>query len=118
VPDRAPSDFPQWNLVTGEVEETARDIVVRVDVPGMGKEDCRVTIEDDVLYLEGERHFEREQADSTWHLTERAYGTFRRAFPLPRGVVLDQATASYRNGTLTVRLPKAPGGGPTRVHVS
>ena len=98
--------FPRWGLVSGELEETARDVVVRVELPGMDKEDCRVTIEGNLLRLSGEKRFEREAHDSTYHVMERAYGAFERSIPLPRSVNVDKAEASYRNGVLTVRLPK------------
>lgn len=101
--------FPRWGLLAGEVEETEKDVVVRVEVPGMEKEDCRITIEGNVLYLSGEKRFERETHDSTYHVMERAYGAFQRAIPLPHNVDIDQAEAAYRNGVLTVRLPKAGG---------
>ncbi len=99
--------FPSWSLLAGEVEETGKDVVVRVEVPGMDKEDCRITIEGNMLYLSGEKRLERETHDSTYHVMERAYGAFQRAIPLPRNVDIDQAKASYKNGVLTVRLSKA-----------
>jgi len=101
------ANFPRWSLLAGEVEETGKDIVVRVEVPGMDKEDCRITIEGNTLYLSGEKRFERETHDSTYHVMERAYGSFQRTIPLPRNVDIDKAEASYKNGVLTVRLPKA-----------
>ncbi|MDD5249848.1 MAG: Hsp20/alpha crystallin family protein [Rhodocyclaceae bacterium] len=110
--------FPRWSLLAGEVEETGRDVVVRVEVPGMEKEDCRITIEGNVLYVTGEKHFRRETHDSTYHLMERAYGSFQRAIPLPRNVNIDQAEANYKNGVLTVRLPKEDGGKAKSVPVS
>ena len=99
--------FPRWSLLAGELEETGKDVLVRVEVPGMEKEDCRITIEGNTLYLSGEKRFERETHDSTYHVMERAYGAFQRAIPLPRNVDIDRAEARYKNGVLTVRLPKA-----------
>lgn len=101
--------LPRWSLLAGEVEETAKEIVVRVEAPGMEKEDCHITIEDNVLTLSGEKRFERDEGDSTYHVMERAYGAFQRVIPLPRSVDADKAEASYRNGVLTVRLPKKAG---------
>ena len=98
--------LPRWGLVSGELEETARDVVVRVELPGMDKADCRITIEGNLLRLSGEKRFEREAHDSTYHVMERAYGAFERVIPLPRSVDVDKAEASFRNGVLTVRLPK------------
>lgn len=98
--------FPHWSLLAGEVEETSNDVVVRVEVPGMKKEDCSISIEGNTLKLSGEKHIERETHDSTYHVMERAYGAFQRSIPLPRNVDIDRAEASYSNGVLTVRLPK------------
>lgn len=98
--------FPRWGLLAGEVEETQREIVVRVELPGMEKEDCRVSIEGNMLLLSGEKHFASETVDSTYHIMERAYGSFQRTIPLPRNVDSNGAVASYKNGVLTVRLPK------------
>ncbi len=110
--------FPRWSLLAGEVEETPTEIVVRVEVPGMDKEDCSISIEGNVLHLSGEKHFEREARDSTYHLMERAYGAFERAIPLPRNVNIDQAVARCQNGVLTVRLPKERSGKAKTIAVS
>ncbi|MDD5331013.1 MAG: Hsp20/alpha crystallin family protein [Sulfuricella sp.] len=107
--NRALAEFPRWSLLAGEVEETAKEIMVRVELPGMEKEDCRITIEGNTLYLSGEKRFQRESFDSTYHVMERAYGAFQRGIPLPHNVDMDQAEASYKNGVLTVRLPKLAG---------
>lgn len=122
--DETPQDrsalatFPRWSLLAGEVEETADAIVVRVEAPGMDKDDCRITIEGNLLQLSGEKRFERETHDSTYHVMERAYGAFQRSIPLPRHVNVDQAQASFKNGVLTVRLPKEGGATAKSVRVS
>jgi HSP20 family protein len=101
--------IPSWSLLAGEVEETDKEIVVRVEAPGMEKEDFQVTIDDNMLYLKGEKRFEHTTDESTYHMMERAYGWFQRAIALPREVAGDKAEASYKNGVLTVRLPKLDG---------
>lgn len=98
--------YPRWSLLAGEVEETAKEIVVRLELPGMRKEDCQVRIEGNRLILTGNKHFERISDDSAFHVMERAYGAFQRIVPLPNEVLEDQAEASYINGVLSVRLPK------------
>jgi len=108
-PSSALAKFPRWSLLAGEVEETDKEIVVRMEVPGMEKEDCRIMIEDNMLHLSGEKHFVRETGDSTYHVMERAYGAFQRTIPLPRNVDADRAEASYKNGVLSIRLPKVAG---------
>lgn len=101
--------FPSWSLLAGELEETSKDIVVRVELPGLDKDDCQIRIEGNLLYLSGEKRFERETNDSTYHLMERAYGAFQRTISLPRNVNIDKAEASFKNGVLKVRLPKEGG---------
>ena len=101
--------FRNWGLLAGEVEETDKDIVVRVEAPGIEKKDCQITIDGNMLYLRGEKRFERATHESTYHVMERAYGAFERAIPLPRNVDTDKAEATYTNGVLTVRLPKSGG---------
>ncbi|MCF8200244.1 MAG: Hsp20/alpha crystallin family protein [Sulfuritalea sp.] len=97
---------PRWSLLAGEVEETDKDIFVRVEIPGMQKEDCEIVIDGNMLHLSGHKRYERESGDSTYYVMERAYGAFRRSIPLPRNVDTEKAEASYKNGVLTVRLPK------------
>jgi HSP20 family protein len=110
--------FPQWSLLAGELEETAKDVWVRVELPGLNKEDCQISIEGNVLNLSGEKHFSRETKDSTYHVMERAYGAFSRSFVLPRNVNVDKAEASFKNGVLTVRLPKVGGEAPKSIAVT
>lgn len=98
--------LPRWGLLAGELEETPTDVVVRVELPGMDKDDCRILIEGNRLQISGERRFERESSDSTYHVMERAYGAFQQSIPLPHNVAIERAEARLENGVLTVRLPK------------
>lgn len=98
--------YPRWSLLASEVEETENEIVVRIELPGMDKKDCQVTIEGNRLILTGRKHFERVNDDSEFHVMERAYGAFQRSIALPKNVRDELAEASYRNGVLTIRLPK------------
>jgi HSP20 family protein len=110
--------FPRWGLLAGEVEEIGNEIIVRVEVPGMEKEDFSITIEGNQLYLSGEKRYEREARDSTYHVMERAYGSFQRSIPLPRNVDADHAQASYKNGVLSIRLPKVESDSSKTIHLS
>jgi len=98
--------FPRWGLMAGEVEEMDKEIVVRVEAPGMEKEDFSIAVEGNSLYLKGEKRCERETRDSTYHVMERAYGAFQRVIPLPRNVDSEHAHANYKNGVLSIHLPK------------
>ena len=110
--------FPQWGLLAVEIEETDKEVLVRMEVPGMSKEDCTITTEGNMLCLTGEKHSKRETVGSTYHMQERAYGSFERTIPLPRYVDIDKAQASGKNGVLTVRMPKVPGKIPKTIHVN
>ena len=116
--DSALPTFARWSLLAGELEETSKDVLVRVELPGLEKEDCQICIEGNVLHLSGEKHVERETSDSTYHVMERAYGAFQRSIPLPRNVNIDKAEASFKNGVLTVRLPKEGGASTKSIPVS
>jgi len=110
--------FANWGLLAGEVEETSKDLVVRIELPGMKKEDCQISIEGNTLHLSGEKHYEREHKNSTYHVRERAYGSFERSIPLPRAIDGDKAEAKYRDGVLTVRLPKVESASARTIAVS
>lgn len=110
--------FPRWALLAGDVEETTNDILVRVELPGLDKEDCHISIEGNVLYMSGEKRIERESGDSTYHVMERAYGSFQRTIPLPRNIDAQRAEANFRNGVLTVRVPKSAVTSGTTVKIS
>ena len=99
-------EFPRWGLVAGEIEETEHDVVVSFELPGIRKEDCQITLDGNLLTLRGEKHFARNERKSSYHVMERAYGSFERTIALPRDVVADKAQASYRDGVMTIRLPK------------
>jgi len=101
--------FPRWSLLAAEVQEMDKEIIVRLEVPGMEKDDFSITVEGNTLYLSGEKRYERETGDSTYHMMERAYGAFQRTIPLPRNVDADRAQAGYKNGVLSIRLPKVGG---------
>jgi HSP20 family protein len=88
------------------LEETQKDVLIRLELPGLDKDDCSIRIEGSVLYVSGEKRFECETSDSTYHIMERAYGAFERTIALPRNVDVAQAEARFKNGVLTVRPPK------------
>jgi len=110
--------FPRWNFLAGEVEETEKELIVRVEVPSIEKSDWQITIEGNVLYLNGEKRLERESHDSIYHITERAYGVFQRSIPLPRNVDIENVQAIYKNGVLVVKLPKLGGSHSRKIHLS
>jgi HSP20 family protein len=94
-------------LFSPPVEMSERDgqLVVCVDLPGLTKDDVRVEVTDEALLIEGERRSEHEERQGGVFRSERSYGTFRRQIPLPEGVNAEQATATFKDGVLTVTMP-------------
>ena len=89
-----------------DVYETPDSVVVEVEAPGMKKEDIKITIEDDVLRIHGEKKLEKENKDKNYYIVERSYGTFERAFKLPEYVDTEKIKAKFENGVLKISLPK------------
>ena len=102
----APSKFPQWSLLAAETWETALSVVIRVEIPGMNTDDLTIDIHENVLRIRGEKRPGSVQEGRHYHLMERAFGYFKRSIPLPHGVDTEHAEVSYRDGVLTVILPK------------
>jgi HSP20 family protein len=104
-------DFgPGWAMVGSDVFEDDRRIVVRLEAPGLAREDFDIRVVGDTLIVRGEKRFERESDDGQWRVLECAYGRFSRSVPLPGPVDGDAARAAYRHGVLRVELPKrSPG---------
>lgn len=99
------------------VEEQDR-MVVRADMPGMSKDDIEVTLHDNMLFLKGEKKQEEVSDRDNVHRVERRYGRFERAVALPDYVDADKITASYKDGVLTLSLPKSPGHQPKQIKIS
>ena len=94
------------------VEAFERDhrLTVRVELPGMKKEEIGITVTDGVLTIEGERTLENEEKNNEWYRNERTYGKFVRTVPLPEAVKVNEITATFEGGVLeiTVPLPETP----------
>jgi HSP20 family protein len=88
-----------------ELGETDTDIQVIAELPGMEENDLDITVEEGVLTLRGEKKAEVEDKDRGY--TERSYGRFERRIGLPRGIEQDKASATFRNGVLTITLPRS-----------
>jgi len=102
-----------------DIYETAeKDVVVKADLPGLKREDIKVTFENNVLTIKGERTFETETAREQYHRVERGYGAFRRTFTLPTTVDAARVEASYQDGLLTVTLPRREESRPRQIQVN
>jgi HSP20 family protein len=91
---------------TVDIYENKEQIVLEAELPGMKREDFDLSVENNVITLRGERHFEKKDDSDNYHRVERAYGSFARSFTLPNTVTTEGATAEYTNGVLRVTLPK------------
>jgi HSP20 family protein len=101
-----------------DMYDQEHEIVVKVGLPGMEKEDIHVAVTDDRLTIEGERKAEAETKEEDYYCCERRYGKFYRAMALPTEVEADKIKANYRNGVLELRLPKAKEAKSKKVEVS
>jgi HSP20 family protein len=91
-----------------EMSQRGHELIVRADLPGLSKDDVKVEINDDVLTIQGERKQEHEEEREGWHRSERSYGSFHRAIPLPEGTIADSAKATFKNGVLEITLQAPP----------
>jgi HSP20 family protein len=94
-----------WNPNV-DIYENKDQIVLEAELPGMSREDFDLSVENNIITLRGERHFEKKDDTDNYHRVERAYGSFTRSFTLPNTVSGEGAVADYRNGVLRVVLPK------------
>ncbi|MFQ5668994.1 MAG: Hsp20/alpha crystallin family protein [Acidobacteriota bacterium] len=101
-----PDEAESWGVLAGEMAETDTHLIVRLEAPGMDKNDFDISVENGVLFIRGEKRFERQEQGASYHLFEAAYGAFERSLPLPREVDPEHAEATYRRGVLTLSLPK------------
>ena len=107
----------RWVPATDLVENEA-EYVLKADLPGLGKDDVKIEVEENVLTVSGERKSEHEEKKDGYYRIERASGSFRRSLRLPEGVDAAAITASFENGVLEVHVPKPEQKQPQRVEIS
>jgi HSP20 family protein len=90
-----------------DVSETNNEVCVKVDLPGMKSDEIEISLDANILTISGERSEEKEEKGRTFHRVERKSGKFSRSVSLPCSVEDDSVMADYKNGTLTVTLPKS-----------
>ncbi|MEN6536008.1 MAG: Hsp20/alpha crystallin family protein [Bryobacteraceae bacterium] len=100
-----------------DILETENELVLKADLPDVSMNDIDIQIENGTLSLKGERKFEKEQKDVGYHRIERSYGSFARYFSLPDTVETEKVSADYKNGVLSVTLPKKEVAKPKSVKV-
>ena len=101
-----------------DVQEDKDKFTIRVELPGLKREDIDVSLQDDALVISGERQSEKVEEGVEVHRQERFYGRFQRALTLPERVAADKVKADYKDGVLTVTLPKTEEAKPKKIDVS
>jgi HSP20 family protein len=94
-------------LPTVDISETEGEYLIKAELPEVKKEDVKVTVENGVLTLQGERRQEKEEKGRKFHRVERSYGSFVRSFSLPESVDEGAVKAEYKDGVLNLHLPKS-----------
>ena len=97
----------RW-LPAVDVSEDKEKYLIRAEVPGLKKEDIKITLVNDVLTISGEKKQEKEQKERSYHLVERSYGQFTRSFTLPTKVDPNNIKAEFKDGILEITLAKSP----------
>lgn len=92
---------------SADISEGKDAYTVRVELPGVTKDDVKITLQENVLTIQGEKKQESETKDTNYHRLERSYGSFSRSFRLPTLVKADKIDANYKDGVLSIVLPKA-----------
>jgi len=116
-PDDDLPALPGWSFLGADLFEDDEKLVVRLEAPGMRRDDFQVELDGDVLLVRGEKRFERESGKGRYRVMQCAYGTFRREIALPVPVRADRTKASYRDGVLRIELPKTEAAKSRRVEV-
>lgn len=100
------STLGQMEYPAVNISENERNITVEAELPGMESKDIDISLQRNMLHLRGEKKFEEEKQEGSYHRIERSYGSFSRTIPLSSAVDEDRASASFKNGILTITLPK------------
>lgn len=114
---RSSQFFNTWSPVL-DLYEDKDNVIVKVELPGMKKEDFEISLHDGTLSISGERKHEEKSEDTGTYRSERFHGRFQRTLTLPKPVHADKVKATYQNGILTVTLPKTEEARPKQIEVS
>lgn len=100
-----------------DVAELEDRYEVKLELPGVAKEDVKISLQENQITIRGEKKQEKEARGKNYHRVERSYGSFQRTFTLPAHVKADRVEASFKDGLLTVALPKAEESRPKQIDV-
>jgi HSP20 family protein len=100
-------ELGEWEP-TLDLSETKDAVIVKAELPGVEPKDIAVSLQEGTLTIKGEKEAEKEEKDKRYHRVERSYGAFFRSIRLPAAVDAGKVTAAFKDGVLTVTLPKLP----------
>jgi HSP20 family protein len=100
-----------------DITEDEHEFLVKAELPDIKREDVKITVEDQVLTIAGERRQEKEEKNKKYHRIEREYGSFSRSFSLPANAAADKVSAEFKDGLLRVRLPKDGKAAPKTIEI-
>jgi len=100
-----------------DIAEKENEYVVKVELPGVEKEDVKISVESNILTIKGEKKQEKEEKNKNFHRVERSYGSFQRSFTLPSTVKNDKIDALFNSGILTITMPKSEESKPKQIEV-
>jgi HSP20 family protein len=100
-----------------DISENKDSLIVKVEVPGMDQKDIEISLQENLLTIKGEKKQEKEEKDERHHRVERSYGAFARSVRLPVAVDGSKVGATFKNGLLTVTLPKTPAAKGTQIPI-
>jgi len=101
-----------------DVKETKDEFVISAEVPGMSKDDIKINISDNTLTIKGEKKEEKKEENHNYHRIERRFGTFQRSFTLPTQIEEKKVKASYKDGILTISMPKKEEAKPKEIPIT
>lgn len=118
-PAQLPAGFDPvgWGVMAADIRVDDDRVVVRVEAPGMAREDLHIDVDPDHLRVWGEKRIDTESVDGDYRLVQCAYGSFERSVALPHPVDATRAHASYRDGVLRIEMPRLQRGDGRRIEV-
>jgi HSP20 family protein len=100
-----------------DVYEDKDNYIIKADLPGIKKDDVKISYTDGQLEISGERVQEKETKDTKWHRMERSFGKYYRSFTLPKEIKQDNIKAEFKDGQLTILIPKSEEEKPKQIEI-
>ncbi len=101
-----------------DITEDDKEYLIKAELPEVKKDEIKINVQNDVLVISGERHYEKEEKDKKYHRVERAYGRFSRSFTIPEDSDPEHVSAEFKDGLLHVHLPKSERAKPRSISVN